>query len=56
VVQGDENEGDLETIWTFLYTDGAWRLHLIEPETQVWSYLGLPNEVPDSLGATPQQA
>jgi hypothetical protein len=51
VVQGDTNEGDLETIWTFVWQGGAWRLNLIEDSAHEWSYLFAPNEVPKSLPA-----
>jgi hypothetical protein len=49
VVQGDKSEGELESIWTFLWQNGAWRLNLIEDGAQEWSYLFAPNEVPQAL-------
>jgi hypothetical protein len=56
VVQGDEKEGELETIWTFMWVDGAWRLNLIEAASEEFTYLWMPNEVPANLRAAPQQA
>jgi hypothetical protein len=56
VVQGDKKEGALETIWTFMWVDGAWRLNLIEAGTEELTYLFMPNEVPTNLGAATQQA
>ena len=46
VVQGDKKPGELETIWTFVWNNGAWRLNQIEEGVQEWTYLFMPNEVP----------
>jgi hypothetical protein len=48
VVQGDKNEGDLDTVWTFKWEDGAWRLNLIEAGSTEFAYLFEPNVVPDT--------
>jgi hypothetical protein len=53
IIQGDTKPDDLETIWTFMWQEGAWRLNLIESEEAEWSYLGMPAEVP-ATSAAPQ--
>ncbi|HEX9996243.1 MAG TPA: hypothetical protein VGB45_03805 [Abditibacterium sp.] len=46
IVKGDEKEGDLQTVWTFKWEGGAWRLNLIEPSEKEWDYEKLVNVVP----------
>lgn len=52
IVQGDKKSGDLETIWTFLWQEGAWRLNLIEASTEEWNYLFAPNQLPEPSATT----
>jgi len=49
VVKGDKKCEELETIWTLKWQEGAWRLNLIEPDTQEFEYLGMPSMVPEVL-------
>jgi len=63
VVKGDKKCEELETIWTLKWQEGAWRLNLIEEDTQELEYLGMPSMVPEVLngkktdvpGTSPQQ-
>lgn len=56
ILQGDTNEGELESVWTFMWQDGRWKLNLIEAGEQEFAYLRLPNVLPEmnlgSLGKT----
>lgn len=54
IVQGDKKPGDLESVWTFVWQGGAWRLNLIEDSTQEYAYLFAPNQVPETA-PTPQK-
>ena len=45
VVQGDTKAADLETIWTFVWHEGAWRLNLIETSDAEFAYLKMPAEI-----------
>jgi hypothetical protein len=51
VVEGDTKPADLETIWTLIYQEGAWRLNLIESSDAEGQYLGMPVEMPAATAA-----
>ena len=48
IVQGDDKVGELETVWTFKWEEGAWKLNLIEDGQREFEYLFAPNELPQS--------
>ena len=46
ITQGDKSVDELETVWTFKWEEGAWKLNLIEDGQREYEYLFAPNELP----------
>jgi len=45
IIEGDKNKKNLKTVWTLVFTDGQWKLSLIEEASLTLSYARLKSNI-----------